>query len=319
MCHMNNHKKAGRDDQMSKNACAWQPQLETAEQVRDKSFATGELPLEKGRYTLVWGAFCPWATPVAILLDLLHLDQVIGKSPVYALRHTGVDNDWFFGEQDSELDPLLQINRLSKSYQKTESAFTGRASVPALVDLKTGKVVNHSSAQLLSELSRQWKKFIPKDAPELFPVRLETQILQTNQQIITNLAQVSGQIEESATQEEYERLVDQYFDQLAVFEKQLEAQPYLLGRQLTLSDLLLFVQLVRFDVVYYYKNKLNKQPLSALPNLWHYARRLYHLQAFKQNTDFLAIKQHFYQGTQVVAGFSNVLPVGPDVSAWESR
>ncbi|UQT40486.1 hypothetical protein M5E89_06100 [Acidaminococcus intestini] len=39
----------------------------------------GFLPVEAGRYRLIWSRHCPWAHRIAIAIDLLGLDQVISK------------------------------------------------------------------------------------------------------------------------------------------------------------------------------------------------------------------------------------------------
>lgn len=67
-------------------ACAWQPAANKKNNY-NKRFSTGELPVEPNRYTLVWGPFCPWATPVSMLIDLLGLNTVIGKSQYF---HYGI-------------------------------------------------------------------------------------------------------------------------------------------------------------------------------------------------------------------------------------
>ncbi len=38
----------------------------------------------------------------------------------------------------------------------------------------------------------------------------------------------------------------------------------------------------------------------------------------KADTDFDKIKQHFYQTTQKVTSFDQVIPAGPDMSEWEN-
>lgn len=304
---------------MTENAitCAWHP-IETKNSIYNKQFSTGELPIEPNRYSLVWGAFCPWATPVAILIDLSGLDQVIYKSPVYPLRHSGINDDWFFGKDDSTVDPILKTNRLSQSYQKTDPNFTGRAGVPSLVDVQTGRVVNADPNELLTELIDPWTAYTKDGTKNLFQPKLREAIQATNQKIIDNLSTVIGKIETVSSQESYNQLVNQYFNQLEEFDKQLSSNQYLLGDQLTIADILVFVRLVRFDLVYYFKDKLNKKRLTDFRNLWRYAKNLYQIPAFKKNTDFLAIKQHFFQVSENIEDFNHVLPVGPDTAKWEN-
>lgn len=298
-------------------ACAWQPK-QPANPTFDLKFSTGDLPVEPNRYSLVWGRFCPWATPVAMLIDILGLDHVIAKSPVYALRHDGINDDWFYGPHADDTDPILHTTSLGESYRKADSTFSARASVPALVDRQTGKVVNGESGTLLPELATEWRDYVATDAPDVLPAAQRDEILAMNQQIIDNLSKPVNEINDVTTQADYERLSNQFFDQLAEFDERLANQPFLFGDHVTLSDLLLFVRLVRFDLVYYFQNKLNQKRLEDFPNLWRYAKTCYQIPAFKQNTDFLAIKQHFFQVSETVTDFDHVLPLGPDTSKWEN-
>lgn len=297
-------------------ACAWQPSQKSTPTF-DLKFSTGELPVEPNRYSLVWGKFCPWATPVAILIDLLGLGEVIAKSPVYALRHDGVNDDWFFGPSADDIDPILKTKSLGENYRLADAQFSARASVPALVDRQTGKVVNGESGTLLPELATEWRAYFSQHAPDVFPEAQRSAILAMNQQIIDNLSKPVNAINDIKSQAEYEQLSNQFFGQLAEFDQRLATQSFLFGEQVTLSDLLLFVRLVRFDLVYYFQNKLNQKRLIEFPNLWRYAKTCYQIPAFKQNTDFLAIKQHFFQVNETVSDFEHVLPIGPNTDKWE--
>lgn len=296
-------------------ACAWQP-VANKKNVYNKRFSTGELPVEPNRYTLVWGPFCPWATPVSMLIDLLGLNTVIAKSPVFPLRHSGVDTDWFFGKKDTDEDPILKTNRLSNLYQNADPDFNDRATVPTLVDIKTGKAVNNDSGILLTELATTWTAYEATDAPDTFPEDKRAQILEYDQKIIDNLSNVINTIGDVTSQAAYDKLSSQFFNQLLEFDKLLSNRDFLLGDAVTISDLLLFARLIRFDLVFYFQKKLNQKRLEDFPNLWRYTKQCYALPAFKNNTDFKAIKQHFIQGSVDVHDFTHVLPTGPDTSKW---
>lgn len=298
-------------------ACAWQPKP-LASTIFEKKFTTGELPIEPNRYRLIWGRFCPWATPIAILLDYTGLNKVISKGAIYSLRHAGVDDDWFFGKADSDQDPILKTTRLSQNYRKADPKFDQRPSVPALVDIKTGKVVNNSSDQIMNELSTAWKSYFMADVPDIFPDDQSEAILALNRMIINDVTSIPGKITAVDSQVAYEKLAKQFFDRLDWFEERLGNNRFLLGDHITQPDIRLFVSLVRFDVVFYFKDKLNRKRLDEYPNLWRYARDCYQIPAFKQDTDFESIKAHFYQvSDEPVTSLDRVIPDGPDLSRWE--
>lgn len=299
-------------------ACAWHPRTKE-DSLFEKKFTTGELPVEPNRYHFVWGRFCPWATPVAILIDLMGLDKVISKTAIYNLRHSGIDDDWFFGASEMDKDPVLGTSRLSENYKQTDPQFDQRPTIPALIDVKTGKVVNNNSDDLMNELSTAWQKYFDADAPDIFPNVQSEAILQLNDVIVKDLTAIPGQISTVTSQQDYEKLANHYFDRLDWLEERLATNRFLLGDKITQPDIRLFVDLVRFDLVFYYQSKLNKRRLDDYPNLWRYARDCYRIPAFRNNTDFQAIKEHFYQvSDDPITSLDRVLPTGPDESRWSA-
>lgn len=82
---------------------------------------------------------------------------------------------------------------------------------------------------------------------------------------------------EAVKQEAYEKAYDHVFQILDNLEKLLNDNRYLEGNEITEEDKRLYDILIRFDAVYYFKQRLN---------LWAYARDLYQIPAFKNNTYF---------------------------------
>lgn len=296
-------------------ACEWHPgQAKVA--TKSQKIQT-PIAIQAGRYRLIWGKFCPWATQIAIEIDLLGLDQVISKGEIQSLRRRDLDTDWVFGATDQVKDPVLQTARLSENYRQALPTFSGRATVPALVDTTTGAVVNNDANFLLDNLATAWRPYFSTAAPELYPAEQKEAVHQTSQTILREINEVPGKILQAKSQVEYEQLAQTFFTRLASFDQILSTQPYLLGDQLTQPDIRLFVTLVRFDLVYYYQNKLSYKKLTDYPALWSYAKRLYRLPAFKQNTDFTAIKAHFYQVDDTpINSFDRVTPFGIDAAKW---
>ena len=130
---------------------------------------TGFLPVEAGRYRLIWSRHCPWAHRIAIAIDLLGLDQVISKGVVDPLRPAGVVGDWFFTLDPDGVDPVLKVHSLGECYRKGNPHYDQRSTVPAIVDVTTGAVVNNDYHDLTTELETAWKKYFRPDAPDLYP------------------------------------------------------------------------------------------------------------------------------------------------------
>ena len=68
--------------------------------------------------------------------------------------------------------------------------------------------------------------------------------------------------------------------------KRLENQRFLFGDYVTDSDVRLYVTLARLDIRYTWQLGHTKHRLIDYPNLWGYARDLYQIPAFRNNTYF---------------------------------
>ena len=86
---------------------------------------------------------------------------------------------------------------------------------------------------------------------------------------------------------------DRVFAALERFDTRLADRRYLVGDGITDADLLLYVQLVRFDPVAVPFGRLTRKRLVDHPNLWAYARDLYQRPAFRDATDL----DHVVRGT----------------------
>lgn len=119
------------------------------------------------------------------------------------------------------------------------------------------------------------------------------------------------------TQEEYEKYYDLVFEALDELDKTLGQRKYLLGDSVTQADVRLYTVLVRFDIIYYFAFRLNRSQIKDFPNLWRYAKELYHRPEFKKATDFEKLKNDYYQNQSDIENPYHLVANGPDVSAWE--
>ncbi|KRL05341.1 glutathione S-transferase C-terminal domain-containing protein [Liquorilactobacillus oeni] len=281
-------------------------------------FTDGTLAVKPGKYRLIWSKHCPWATRIAIAIDLLGLDEVISKGVVDPLRPAGVVGDWFFTLDENNEDPVLHIKALSESYLQADPTYKIRTTVPALVDVETGKVINNNYNTLIDELAIAWKEYQAPQAPDVYPEDLQADIDALNKILYTDINAAVNEAGLARSQADYEKYYDRVFNRLDWLEERLNNQRYLFGNQITDSDIRLFVTLVRFDTVFYQKYYVNKKRLVDYPNLWNYAKDLYSLPAFKNNTDFDAIKKRFYQVDHTpISDLKRIIPKGPDLSIWE--
>ncbi|GAA1576768.1 MULTISPECIES: glutathione S-transferase family protein [Kribbella] len=271
----------------------------------------GRWPVEPGRYRLVVSLACPWAHRSVIVRRLLGLEDAISLAVVDPIRD---ERGWRFTLDPDGRDPALGIAFLSEAYLRTDPAYDGRVTVPAIVDTLTGEVVTNDYPQITLDLSTEWVDFHRPGAPQLIPDdRAEMdQLIEEIYRDVNNGVYRCGF---ATSQEAYEAAYDVLFARLDVLEERLRDRPYLLGDTLREVDVRLFTTLVRFDAVYHGHFKCNRQKLTEFPNLWAYARRLYQHPGFGETVDFDQIKRHYYV-THDNINPTGIVPKGPDPRVW---
>ena len=275
----------------------------------------GFLPVEAGRYRLIWSKACPWANRQTIVLSLLGLDKVISTGTVDPIRPPGPVSDWAFTLDPGGVDPALGIHLLSEAYLKSDPEYSGRFTVPAVIDLSTGKVVNNDYHRLTAYWETVWKPFHKPDAPDLYPEALRPQIDALNELIFRDVNNGVYRAGFARNQEAYEIAYNNVFTRLDEFEQRLSASRFLLGDTLTDSDVRLYVTLARFDAAYYSAFRCNKKRIRDYPALWRYARELYQIPAFGLHTDFDHIKRHYHLCCDP-GNVYKILPKGPEEESW---
>ena len=272
----------------------------------------GELPVEAGRYRLIWTPLCPWATRQVIAFKLLGLTDVISIGTVAPVR---TENGWEFSLDEGGVDPVLGIRYLPEIYASTDPEYTGRATVPTIVDVKTKKVVNNDYHRLTNYWETVWKPFHKKGAPDLYPENLRSEIDALNEVIFHEINNGVYKAGFAKTQESYEENFHLVFNRLDRLEEHLSKNRFLFGDYITDSDIRLYVTLARFDTAYYFAFRLNQKRIRDYDNLWNYAKELYSIPAFKEATDFDAIKRGYILGDHGHNPYG-ILPIGPDNSVW---
>ena len=331
-----------------------QPIGPNGERVRiDYLFKTGfgkkGNPIEPNRYRIVWMPGCPYANKTVITWKLLGLDKVISLAQTSIFRSPlgwvfGPDNtinktieeinqeynegkEYRLSNQKTEeeygkylsLDPVLGIHYLHEVYWKSYPDYLGRSTVPTIVDIKTGRAVNNDHQYIPLYLARDWKKYHKKNAPNLYPKEFQNEIDELNDWILKNINEGAYNAGFATNQEQYGKGYNGFFDSLDILEKRLAKSRFLFGDFITLSDIHLYVTLVRFYQTYYQVFGVNKKRLDEYDNLWAYARDLYSIPDFKEYTKLDLIKKHYQLSPHLRAKFGNefgLYAIGPDESKW---
>jgi putative glutathione S-transferase len=274
----------------------------------------GELPVEVGRYRLISSPVCPWAHRALVVRRLLGLDAAISVGVTNPER---TPDGWEFSDDPDGVDPVLRIRLLNEAYEATDPAYGGRATVPALVDVTTGQVVNNDYHRLTNHLETSWSPLHAPGAPDLYPVDLRDEIDALNDVLFAEVNNGVYRCGFARSQCAYEKAYETVFNRLDDLESRLTGHRYLFGDHITDSDVRLFVTLVRFDVAYYSLFKVNENRLTDFPVLWAYARDLYQTPGFGDTTSFEGIKRGYYLGA-VLDNPYRILPKGPDLAVWST-
>ena len=156
------------------------------------------------------------------------------------------------------MDPVLGIHYISEAYLAANPDYTGRFTVPALVDIPSGKVVNNDYFNLTLYFETAWKPYHKEGAPDLYPEDLREEIDKLNDIIFREVNNGVYKAGFARKQKAYDRAYNMVFNRLDWLEERLANQRYLFGDRLTESDVRLYVTLVRFDCAYYPVFRLNK-------------------------------------------------------------
>ncbi|MFD3810785.1 glutathione S-transferase family protein [Rhodococcus sp. NPDC058639] len=271
-------------------------------------------PVEPGRYRLVAARACPWANRAVIVRRLLGLEDALSLG---LCGPTHDERSWTFDLDPGGVDPVLGIPRLQDAYFARFPGYDRGITVPAIVDVPTGEVVTNDYAQMTLDFSTEWTQYHRDGAPELYPERLRDEIDEVADAVYRDVNNGVYRCGFAGSQASYDQSFDRLFARLDQLEERLGTRRYLVGDSITEADVRLFTTLVRFDPVYHGHFKCNRNPLTAFPALWGYARDLFQTPGFGDTVDFVQIKQHYYL-VHTDINPSRIVPRGPDLSNWLS-
>lgn len=274
-------------------------------------------PVQAGRYRLVINRGCPWAHRVVLARELLGLHDAVSLAETDPLREP-IDGDhhWVFSEETGSpggIDPVLGIHALREAYLAADPRYTGGVSVPALVDVPTGRLVSNDFDGLLTGFATEWRALHAAGAPDLYPQALREEIDAVSESFHLDVNDGVYKAGFAPSQESYDGAVSRLFARLDLLEERLTDRRYLVGDALTVADLRLFPTLIRFDAVYHGLFKCNVRRIRDYPALWGYTRDLYQSPGFARTVKFDQIKRSYYAGMPGINP-TRIVPAGPDES-----
>src|SRR4051794_28010887 len=123
-------------------------------------------PVEAGRYRLVVSRACPWASRSLVSRRLLGLEDALSLAVADPIQD---DRSWRFALDPDGRDPVLGIRHLSEAYDRRESGHPGGVSVPAVVDVPSGRLVTNDYQRITLDLATEWTALHREGAPDLYP------------------------------------------------------------------------------------------------------------------------------------------------------
>ena len=292
---------------------------------------SAEFPVERDRYHLYIGLFCPFAHRVFLTREMKGLQEFLPMSIVKPYPKN--DGGWRFPKTDDEypgstVDHLFHSEFLHDVYFKSLANYEGKYSVPVLWCKKTSQIVNNESQDIMRMLNTAFNGFLPEGSKEreldFYPPDLRSQIDEINPWLMSDLNEGVYKAGFAGTQEGYEKnakIVFKTLDRLESIFKD-HGGPHVLGDRMTELDIKLYSTLVRFDPIYVQHFKLTIGTIRHnYPFLNRFLKNMYwNVKGTRATTDFKHIKEN-YSKCQVDVNPKGITPLGPfpEVEEWTAE
>ena len=264
---------------------------------------------ESGRYHLYVSYACPWAHRALIFRELKALQSHISVSIVATDM---LENGWTFDPaRGSTGDDLFESQYLYQIYQRNNSEYTGRVTVPVLWDKQQQCIVSNESADIIRMFNSAFNT-ITNNHEDYYPQRLHDDIQAINDLVYHNINNGVYRAGFATTQDAYESAFFDLFGALDRVESILAQHQYLVGDTLTEADWRLFTTLLRFDAVYHGHFKCNKKRIKDYPALSRYLKHLYEFDSVATTVHMDHVKRHYYYSHTMINP-TQVVPVGPEL------
>ena len=223
------------------------------------------------------------------------------------------EQGWPFRAADGATgDPVYGASYLHEIYTRADPHYTGRVTVPVVLDKHRHTIVTNESAEILRMFNSAFDHLGARPG-DYYPEPLREEIDRHNARIYATVNNGVYRAGFATTQAAYAEAVTALFATLDDLDAHLATRRFLVGERLTEADIRLFTTLVRFDPVYVGHFKCNVRRIADYPHLAAYLRRLWADPAFRSTTDFDHIKRHYYVSHTGINP-TGVVPLGPDLA-----
>jgi putative glutathione S-transferase len=163
-------------------------------------------------------------------------------------------------------------------------------------------------------LNREFNDWSTNPDLDLNPTDLKEQMDDVDHIVYNHLNNGVYKCGFAQTQQAYDAAITNLTNAFDRVESILQKQRYIAGNRFTLSDVRLFVTLLRFDEVYNVYFKCNTRTVANSPTLLNYVREIYQMDGVKETINMDQIKLHYYASHPELNTFS-IVPRGPNFEA----
>jgi putative glutathione S-transferase len=179
-------------------------------------------PVACGRYHLYVSLACPWASRTLIVHKLKRLEEAVGVTVVDPIRD---ERGWAFREGPGySKDPINGFQFLSEAYQATDSAYSGRVTVPVLWDKQSRTIVNNSEDDICRMFNHAFKR-LGDASVDLFPADIAADQERLSASVYEQINNGVYRAGFATNQKAYEKAVSKLFAALDQLEQRLGDAP----------------------------------------------------------------------------------------------
>ncbi|KAG7374835.1 glutathione S-transferase, C-terminal-like protein [Nitzschia inconspicua] len=295
-----------------------------------------KFPPAPGRYHLFCAYACGWANRVTIVRKLKGLEDAIGVTmvmPVWQPTKPEVDGHcgWHFSDPSNkggltnalglggpfpasypknDPEPFFGCKTVRELYERAGDT-DGKYTVPILWDKQLNTIVSNESSEIIQMLNSEFNEFAMNPDLDLEPEDLVGSMKEVDSFIYHDLNNGVYKCGFAQTQEAYDVAIEKLTSAFDRVESILSKQRYIAGDRLTLSDVRLFVTLMRFDEVYAVYFKTNTRSVANSEVLLNYVREIYQMPGVQDTIDMDQIKLHYFASHPHLNKFS-IVPKGPN-------
>jgi len=319
----------GEDGSFKRTDSAWRNWISREEGA--------QFPPENDRYHLYVAYACPWAHRTLLTRAIKGLEDVISVTVVMPEWQRTKPEDpsdshcgWVFADPEggtrvnsiglggpfpssypsNHPDPHLGAKSVRELYEKVGDTF-GKYTVPILFDKKTKTIVSNESAEIIQMLNSEFNHLAKYPNLDLAPKDLEDAMAEVDKWVYPDINNGVYRCGFAKSQKAYDKAIDELTEAFDKLEALLSKQRFVAGDQFTLSDIRLFVTLIRFDEVYIVYFKTNTRSVATSPALLNYCREIYQMPGVKETVNMAQIKYHYYCSHPDLNKYS-IVPRGPD-------